>query len=135
MGGVGGSAGLFSNAQDIAVIFQMLLNDGVYRDKRYFTPQTVEIFTRRILPNNRRGAGFDKPLENYDEKGNPCAKSASYLSFGHSGFTGCFVWADPANDMIFILLSNRVYPYQDNNKITKQNIRPLLQELGYQYLP
>ncbi|MDR1951711.1 MAG: serine hydrolase, partial [Bacteroidales bacterium] len=105
LGGVGGSAGLFSNVEDLNVIMQMLLNRGEYNGQRYISEQTINLFTQRILPNNRRGAGFDKPAD--DPKGSPACASASPKSFGHSGFTGTIVWADPENQLIFIFLSNR----------------------------
>jgi len=132
LGGAGGSAGLFSNAEDLAVIMQMLLNRGEYDGQRYISPQTIDLFTQRILPNNRRGAGFDKPAD--DPTKSPAAKSASKKSFGHSGFTGTLVWADPENQLIFIFLSNRVNPTAANNKLLQQNFRPELQQMFYDIL-
>ncbi|MDR0437675.1 MAG: serine hydrolase [Bacteroidales bacterium] len=132
LGGVGGSAGLFSNAEDLAVIMQMLLNRGEYNGQRYISEQTIDLFTQRILPNNRRGAGFDKPAD--DPTKSPAAESASKKSFGHSGFTGTLVWADPENQLIFIFLSNRVHPTAANNKLLRENFRPELQQMFYDTL-
>ncbi|MCL2028383.1 MAG: serine hydrolase, partial [Bacteroidales bacterium] len=129
LGGVGGSAGLFSNAEDLYVIMQMLLNRGEYGGRRYISRETIDLFTQRIIQGNRRGAGFDKPA--IGSNGNPAARSASARSFGHSGFTGTLVWADPQNQMIYIFLSNRVHPSADNTKITQQTLRPEIQQMFY----
>jgi CubicO group peptidase (beta-lactamase class C family) len=111
---------------------QMFLNGGTYNGKRYLSKQTIDLFTQKILPNNRRGAGFDKPAQ--DSNGSPVAKSASAKSFGHTGFTGTIAWADPQNQLIFIFLSNRVNPTASNKKITDQNFRPELQQMFYDIL-
>jgi beta-glucosidase-like glycosyl hydrolase/CubicO group peptidase (beta-lactamase class C family) len=132
LGGVGGSAGLFSNVEDLNVIMQMLLNRGEYNGKSYISERTIGIFTQCILPNNRRGAGFDKPDENSNKS--PAAKSASMESFGHSGFTGTLAWADPENQLIFIFLSNRVNPTAANNRLLQQSFRPELQQMFYDVL-
>jgi CubicO group peptidase (beta-lactamase class C family) len=132
LGGVGGSAGLFSNVGDLAIIMQMLLNGGEYNGQRYITRQTIDLFTQRILPNNRRGAGFDKPVTGAGR--NPAADSASPRSFGHSGFTGTIAWADPANQMVYIFLSNRVHPTAANNLLLQQSFRPELQQMFYDIL-
>jgi beta-glucosidase-like glycosyl hydrolase/CubicO group peptidase (beta-lactamase class C family) len=132
LGGVGGSAGLFSNVEDLAVIMQMLLNRGEYEGKRYISEQTVDLFTRRALPNNRRGVGFDKPDE--DPSKSPSAPSTSPKSFGHSGFTGTLAWADPENQLIFIFFSNRINPTASNNKLLQQSFRPELQQMFYDAL-
>ena len=135
-GGVSGNAGLFSSALDLAKYMQMLIQNGSYDGKQYFKPETVKEFTRIQYPNNnnRRGLGFDKPLIGNDtlsiEKAYP-APQVSPESFGHSGFTGTFVWADPVHDMVFIFLSNRVYPSRTHRNIYNLNIRPKLQELFY----
>jgi CubicO group peptidase (beta-lactamase class C family) len=132
LGGVGGSAGLFSNAEDLNVIMQMLLNRGEYNGKRYISGQTIDIFTQKILQNNRRGAGFDKPA--MGSENSPAAQSASAKSFGHTGFTGTITWADPENKLIFIFLSNRVNPFAAENKMVQQKLRPELQQMFYDIL-
>jgi CubicO group peptidase (beta-lactamase class C family) len=134
-GGVSGHAGLFSNAHDMAKFMQMLLWKGEYAGKQYLKPATVAYFTSRVneRTGNRRGLGFDKPpfipLNN-----GPVCKSASQGSFGHSGFTGTYVWADPDNGLVFVFLSNRVYPKDDNNKLSKLNIRTRIHEKAYELI-
>ena len=137
MGGVAGHAGLFANAHDLAALMQMLLDEGEYQGVRYLKPETVRYFTKAPFAssnNNRRGIGFDKlPLE---KKGTCTAsKSGSMKGFGHSGFTGTFVWADPANDMIIIFLSNRVYPDAEPNRLVKTNTRTVLHDILYEAYP
>ena len=124
LGGVSGHAGLFSDAFDVAVILQMLLNHGAYGGKQYLLPSTIREFTRKQFPGkeSRRGMGFDKPMPEYDPNG-PACEAASSASFGHSGFTGTYMWADPANGLIYVFLSNRIYPDAANPKISQMNIR------------
>lgn len=133
MGGVAGNAGLFSNSHDMAVILQMLLNNGEYAGKRYFKKETVELFTGKALDDCRRGLGFDKP-EPDKSKGNPTTDVVPCSAFGHSGFTGTICWADPENGIIYIFLSNRVYPTAENNLITKSNLRSNLHEMIYKIM-
>lgn len=131
--GISGNAGLFSNASDLAKVFQMLLNDGTYQGRQYLTPETIHEFTRcqYCELDNRRGLGFDKPLISYDSIKTSVAKLASPNSYGHSGYTGTLVWADPDNDLIFVMLTNRVYPTRSNRKIYQLNIRPRIHDLVY----
>src|SRR5258705_11553333 len=129
-GGISGNAGLFSNATDLAIIMQMLLNKGEYGGERFFDEETVEEFTRQQFPTNRRALLFDKP-EPDSTKASPVCKSASLSSFGHSGFTGTYVWADPENNLIFIFLSNRVYPDAANDKLVKYNVRTKIHQVFY----
>ena len=136
-GGVAGHAGLFSNARDLAVIMQMLLDEGEYQGVRYLKPETVRYFTSAPFASsndNRRGIGFDKlPI---GKKGACTAsKSGSMKGFGHTGFTGTFVWADPANDLIIVFLSNRVYPDAEPNKLVKTGIRSVLHDILYEAYP
>jgi beta-glucosidase-like glycosyl hydrolase/CubicO group peptidase (beta-lactamase class C family) len=135
LGGVCGHAGVFSNSNDLAVILQLMLNKGVYGGQKYFEKSTVEEFTRYQFPlnENRRGLGFDKPLLEYDAKGPNC-KSASEKSYGHSGFTGTYMWADPKNNLIYIFLSNRVHPNASNPRIYKLDIRTNIHEAFYEAL-
>ncbi len=134
-GGVSGHAGLFSDAADLAVVFQMLLQNGEYGGKRYLSEKIIKEFTRRQFPlqGNRRGLGFDKPLANYSDDG-PACQGASKESFGHSGFTGTYVWADPANNLLFVFLSNRVCPDASNRKLSEMNIRTKLHQAMYDLL-
>jgi CubicO group peptidase (beta-lactamase class C family) len=133
MDGVSGNAGLFSTAEDLAKLYQMLLNGGELDGKRYFKPETVQEFTRYQYPeeDSRRGLGFDKPLITYDADLSSVAQAASPTSFGHSGYTGILVWADPEHDLLFIFLSNRVHPRRDRRGIYEMNIRPRIQTLIY----
>ncbi len=126
MKGVSGHAGLFANATDLSRVWQMLLNGGEYDGKRYLKPATIELFSSYQYPSNdsRRGLGFDKPLLVYDPKLSSVAKDASVYSFGHSGYTGTFVWVDPMHDLLYIFLSNRVYPSRDHRAIYELNVRP-----------
>lgn len=132
LGGVSGHAGLFSTANDLAKLMQMYLQKGEYGGEKYFESSTVDLFTTTAKDNNgnRRALGFDKP-ETKKGKPSPACESASPLSFGHSGFTGTMVWADPENGVVFIFLSNRVYPDAANTKIVDQNIRTNIQEVFY----
>jgi len=134
LGGVGGHAGLFSNANDLAVMMQMFMNYGTYGGKRYIDSSTVAEFTKcQYCKDNRRAIGFDKPEMNPD-KDSPVCGCVSYLSFGHTGFTGTLAWADPTNQLVYIFLSNRVYPDADDNKLAKSGIRTKIQEVIYEAL-
>lgn len=132
-GGVSGHAGVFMSANDLAVIFQMLLNEGTYRGKRYFKPATVQLFTAKSSTISRRGLGFDKP-EPTAGRSNPCADNVSLSAFGHQGFTGTCVWADPEHKLVYVFLSNRTYPSAENKLITKLNVREHAQEAIYNAL-
>lgn len=137
MGGVSGNAGLFATAGDLAKLMQMYMNMGIYNGKRFISEETLREFTRVQYPenDNRRGLGFDKPYLNNAEKPLPEAypnPEVSAESFGHSGFTGTFVWADPVNQLVFVFLSNRVYPTRTHTAIYDLNIRPALMQVFYQ---
>ncbi len=136
MDGVSGNAGLFGSAIDLAKVWQMFLNMGEYGGKRYLSNQTVRKFTtcQYCEEGNRRGLGFDKPLIEYDADKSSVAKEASPESFGHSGYTGTFVWADPENGLLFIFLSNRVNPTRENRKLYELNIRPRIHTIVYEEL-
>jgi beta-N-acetylhexosaminidase len=129
MGGVAGHAGLFSNSTDLAVLFQMLLQHGVYGGKKYLDSATVEEFISKQFPNNRRGLGFDKPQAAGEE--GPSCHDASPRSFGHTGFTGTYVWADPDRQLIIVFLSNRVNPDAEDNKLARMGIRTRIQQVVY----
>ncbi len=129
LGGVGGHAGLFSNATDLATLMQMLLNKGTYGDVSYINKSVVDQYTGcQFCPTNRRGIGFDRPK---NSGGGTCHEVASQSSFGHSGFTGTLVWADPEYQINYVFLSNRVYQDQDNWKIRDLNIRTNIQKAIY----
>ena len=133
MGGVSGNAGLFSNAHDVAKIYQMLLEQGQYAGKRYISAETCRFFLNRKSTISRRGLGFDKPDCKPGE--GPCADEAPLEVVGHTGFTGTCAWADPKNGLVFVFLSNRVYPRPFDHKALMQlNIRPRIQQLMYQAL-
>lgn len=129
MGGVAGHAGLFSSAQDLAVIMQMLNNGGTYGGKTYLKKETINAFNKRYFSGNRRGLGFDKPALT-SGKG-PTCKEASAMSFGHTGFTGTMCWADPKNGLVYVFLSNRVNPNAENKKLQSLDIRTDIQEEIY----
>jgi beta-glucosidase-like glycosyl hydrolase/CubicO group peptidase (beta-lactamase class C family) len=129
-GGVGGHAGLFSTAYDLAVLMQMNMNKGYYGGKYFLLPQTVPFFAQRHFVRNRRGYGWDKP---YIWGGDgPTSKYSSPSTFGHTGFTGTCVWADPEHNLIFVFLSNRVYPNADNVKLIRESIRPRIHDMVYE---
>ena len=133
LGGVGGHAGLFSNANDLAVLMQLFLNEGEYGGKRYISEETIKEFIKcQFCKNgNRRGIGFDKPEPS---GGGPTCECVSMLSFGHTGFTGTMAWADPEKDIVYIFLSNRVYPDADNSKLLKMDVRTNIQQVIYDSL-
>ncbi len=135
LGGVSGHAGLFGNARDVASIMQMLLNGGVYNGMQYLKKETIKEFTTYQFPElgNRRGLGFDKALPEYEDHRTNC-KSASPSSFGHSGFTGTYTWADPQNGLVYVFISNRVYPDMHNNKLSDLDIRTNIHQLFYDAL-
>lgn len=124
-GGVQGNAGLFSNADDLAKICQMLLNGGEYGGHRFYNQATTDVFTRTKSPNSRRGLGFDKPDVDKPES-SPTCEEADPSVFGHAGFTGTIFWVDPVNDLIFIFLTNRVNPTRETPVFNKSSIRPEL---------
>ncbi len=130
LGGVSGHAGLFSNANDLAKIFQMLLDGGVYGGKRYLQAETVKLFTARYPGSTRRGIGFDMKELDRGAVQNMCAEAGN-RAFGHTGFTGNAVWADPDQNLIFIFLSNRTYPTMTNNKLITNDYRLKLQSVVY----
>jgi beta-glucosidase-like glycosyl hydrolase/CubicO group peptidase (beta-lactamase class C family) len=131
-GGVAGHAGLFSDAYDLAMLYQMLLNDGVFNGERYFKPETIKLFTAYHSKISRRGLGFDKPEKDNAKRDEPYPSlSASPQTFGHTGFTGTCVWVDPKVNLIYIFLSNRVYPSRNSPGLSQLNIRPKIQEVIY----
>ena len=132
MDGIAGHAGLFSTAEEVALIMQMLLNGGELDGRRYLKEKTVETFTRRHFERqgNRRALGFDKQLFTPSANAQVCPE-ASQASFGHTGFTGTMVWADPDFDLVYVFLSNRVYPSATPNRLAQLNVRTDIQSLLY----
>lgn len=135
LNGVGGHAGLFSNANDLAKMMQMLLQNGYYGGKQFLESEVVKSYTayQDDDTNNRRGAGFDKPMRCCGGGGS-CCSYASSSSFGHSGFTGTLTWVDPQEDLVYVFLSNRVYPDALNYKLVRDNVRTEIQRVIYQAL-
>lgn len=136
MGNIAGHAGLFSNAADLALLYQMLLNGGSLNGRRYLKPETISLFTQYNSAVSRRGYGFDKPEKNNAtlpmSKKYP-ASLVSPLTFGHTGYTGTCVWADPASELVYVFLSNRVHPMGgDNRKLLSLNIRGRIHDIIYQ---
>lgn len=130
LGGVSGHAGLFSNSNDVAKLMQMYLWKGFYGGKRYFNPNVFEDFNNCYYCNKnvRRGVGFDKPQ--LGSVGPTCG-CVSMTSFGHSGFTGTFAWADPEEEIVYVFLSNRTFPNAENRKLIKSDLRSKIQALIY----
>ncbi|MCB0639298.1 MAG: serine hydrolase [Lewinella sp.] len=131
LGGVSGHAGLFANAHDLAVLMQMLMQHGYYGGRQYLTPGTVREYTSRFPGATRRGLGFDMKQLDPGRSLNVAAE-ASPRTFGHQGFTGTCVWADPAEELVFVFLSNRTYPSMRNNKLARLDIRERMQAAAYQ---
>lgn len=125
LGGVSGNAGLFSTAADLGILGQMLLNGGHYGGKQYLDTATVRQFTQK-QEENHRGLGFDRPTKNGIH-----AKDIHPASFGHLGFTGSTMWVDPENEIVFVFLSNRVYPNAGNNLIATEQIRQKVHQAVY----
>jgi len=132
-GGVAGHAGLFSNAYDLAIIMQMLLNGGTMNGKRYLQKETIDLFTAYHSNISRRGYGFDKPEKDNNRRPDPYpCLTASPQTYGHTGFTGTCVWVDPAYNLVYVFLSNRVNPEGgDNRKLLTMNVRTNIQEAIY----
>lgn len=131
LGGISGHAGLFGNAQSLAALMQMLLNDGVYNNVQYLKKETIAEFTKKHHSDSRRGIGWDKPEMNR-KKVNPASDRASTLCFGHTGFTGTMVWVDPKYDLVYVFLSNRVYPTQENKKLIRTGVRTNIMDVIYE---
>ena len=129
-GGVGGHSGLFSNANDLAKLMQMYLQNGEYADERYLSKEVVKEFTKYQFPitKNRRGAGFDKAVLS-NQKGGVASENANQGGFGHSGFTGTLVWADPKTQIVYVFLSNRIHPDARNKKLLTMNVRTNIMEV------
>lgn len=132
-GGVAGHAGLFSDAYDLAMLYQMILNGGNLNGERFLKPETIELFTAYHSKNSRRGYGFDKPEKDNATRREPYPSVlASPQTFGHTGFTGTCVWVDPKYNLVYVFLSNRVNPTRNNNKISQLLVRGKVQDALYE---
>ncbi|MEH0157788.1 glycoside hydrolase family 3 N-terminal domain-containing protein [Limibacter armeniacum] len=133
MGGVAGHAGLFSNAHDLAVLMQMNLQGGYYGGRKYFDEDVLNSFNTRPFTQykNRRAYGWDKPNP-WEKEDGPTSALASSRTFGHTGFTGTCTWVDPEYNLVYVFLSNRVYPYAKNRQLMKMNIRENIQTVLYE---
>lgn len=129
-GGISGNAGLFSSADDLAKLLQMLMNGGTYGGDRYFSEETVNLFTKTTSSKSRRGLGFDKP-EPKNNNLSPTSPLTPVTVYGHTGFTGTSFWSDPDNNLIYIFLSNRVYPERSPNRLSTLKIRERIQDEIY----
>lgn len=130
LGGISGHAGLFSNVESLAILMQMMLNGGTYNGTRFLNKETIYLFTTKHSKDSRRGIGWDKPEPN-KKRSSPTSKKASPLTYGHTGFTGTMVWADPKYDLIYVFLSNRVHPTSDNKKLIRMNVRTEIMDVIY----
>lgn len=130
MGGVSGNAGLFSTTNDLAKLYQMYLNNGIYGGETILDPNTVKLFTTATSNKSRRGLGFDKP-EPTLTRGTPTSPSTPGATYGHTGFTGTCFWVDPTNQLVYIFLSNRVYPKRYPNLLSTLSTRSQIQEQIY----
>ena len=130
LGGVAGHAGLFSNSLELYKLMQMYLNGGTYADKKYIEAKTINDFNTcyYCTMGVRRGVGFDKPQL---EDSGPTCGCVSSESFGHSGFTGTYVWADPEKELVYVFLSNAIYPEGNNTYLLRSNLRTRIQQAIY----
>lgn len=131
LNGVGGHAGLFSNANDVAKIMQMYMQGGLYGSTQFINQETVSAFNSCHYCSRgiRRGIGFDKPQRG--DSDTPTCGCVSMQSFGHQGFTGTFAWADPEAEIVYVFLSNRTFPDSSVNKLSKERIRERIQQIIY----
>lgn len=136
LNGISGHAGLFGTAVDLAKLMQMYLNGGIYGGERFLSAEVLQEFTDRpyLAEGIHRGIGFDKPFLSYDENSSTVARAASPESFGHSGYTGVFTWADPQYNLLYIFFCNRVYPTRDNRLLITMRLRPRVQQAIYDAL-
>lgn len=133
LGGVSGHAGLFASAQDLAVLMQLILQQGYYGGEQYLRPETITAFTTRHPRSARRGLGFDMFPLGVRAPSN-MSSLASPSTFGHTGFTGTCAWVDPQHQLVYIFLSNRTYPYSSNSRLERMHIRQRIQSIIYKSL-
>ncbi len=132
MGGVAGHAGLFGTANSLAVLLQMHLQKGYYGGRRYYNPETIDLFTRRMEDQDQRALGWD--LKDPTNERKNVSFYSSETTYGHTGFTGTAAWVDPSEELIYIFLSNRVHPDANNYKLVESNLRTRIQDVIYQSL-
>jgi CubicO group peptidase (beta-lactamase class C family) len=134
--GLSCNAGLFASAPDLLRLCHLYLKGGIVDGERILSQEVINEFTRCQFceEGNRRGLAFDKPPIEYEEGASYVAKSASPASYGHSGFTGTFFWIDPEEELVFILLTNRVYPTRDQRKLYSMGLRPTLHQAVYDWI-
>lgn len=130
LGGVAGSAGLFSNSNDLAILFQMLMNGGTYGDMKFLKPETIQKFTSANY-GNHRGLGF---VVKGRRSANSLSSDASPTTYGHTGFTGTCIWVDPENELIYVFLSNRIHPKKSNTRLFRNQIRRRIHDVIYDAL-
>ena len=124
---------MFSNAREVAQVYQMLLNGGELNGQRYLSKETCQLFTTEVSKISRRGLGFDKPdTRNPEERALAPESIHRQKVYGHTGFTGTCAWVDPENDLVYVFLSNRVYPDVTNRKLSSLEIRERIQEAIYE---
>ncbi len=131
LNGVGGNAGLFSNSQEMAILFQMLLNGGTYGGRRYLKAETVDYFTR-TQSKSKRGLGFDK--RNKSQRRQACSPKSSSKTYGHTGFTGSCIWVDPSEELVFIFLTNRINENYYNKGLFREQVRRRMHTVVYDAL-
>lgn len=134
LGGVSCNAGLFASAEDLSDLFQLYLNRGAWEGHQIIHPEAIDIFTSYQYVGNRRGLGFDKPMHDYNPDLSYVSRYASPQSYGHSGFTGTFVWADPDYDLVVVFLSNRVHPLRTHQQLYSLGLRPRLHDAIYEWV-
>jgi beta-N-acetylhexosaminidase len=121
-GGVSGHAGVFSTSPDLAAFCQMLLNGGVYAHNRIVKRATIAEFTKpQAVAQNERTLGWVVPTE-----GSSSGHYFSIRAYGHTGFTGTSIWIDPDRQLFVVLLTNRVNPTRENQKIG--DVRPAVHD-------
>lgn len=130
LGGVSGHAGVFSTVQDLAMLMQMLNDSGKFNGRQYIKASTITKFTSYQRTDSRRGLGFDKP--DFSGKTSPASKLGSRLMFGHTGFTGTCTWVDPKYNLVFVFLSNRICPDEENKELISGNYRTRIQDVIYE---
>jgi len=130
LGGISGNAGLFATSRAVASVYQMLLNGGELNGVRCLSQKTCKLFTTTTSASGRRGLGFDKPVVS-NPKHSPCSELAPAEVYGHTGYTGTCCWVDPKNELIYVFLSNRTYPNDGINKLSKMGIRTKIQTQIY----
>lgn len=129
LGGVAGHAGLFSNSRDLFKLFQMNLDMGFYNGLKFFEPRVIELFSSKQSTKSHRGIGWNKPNP---AEASSVSESASEATYGHTGFTGTVAWVDPENELIFIMLANRVFPFAENNRLVNMKIRKRIHDKIYE---